>query len=116
MIKGANVTVMVDDMKRAIDFYTGTLGLKLKSRYGDDFAQVETPGTVIALHPRVKKAPSSVSGISIGFEVDDLEKTMADLKQKGVSFSRTTDDAQVSLAFFSDLDGTPLYLSKSKWG
>jgi len=33
-----------------------------------------------------------------------------------VRFLRTTDDNQVRLAFFTDADGNPLYLSQSKWG
>jgi len=34
-IKEANVTVMVADMKRAINFYVAVLGLELKANYGD---------------------------------------------------------------------------------
>jgi lactoylglutathione lyase len=118
MIKGANVTVMVGDMKKAVRFYTGTLGLKLKAQYGDEFAQVEAPGTIIALHPANKNAPKrgNSQSLSIGFAVDDLEKTMIELKKKGVEFSRISDDVQVRLAFFTDTDGNPLYLSQSKWG
>ena len=118
MIKEANVTLMVEDMERSVQFYVEVLGLKLKSRYGNDFAQVEAPGTIIALHPMAKedhriRGPEKVS---IGFSVDSLEKSMAEFANKGISFSRTTDDKQVRLAFFNDPDGYPLYLSQSKWG
>jgi len=57
MIKQANVTMMVSDMKMAVKFYTGTRGLKLKAQYGDEFAQVEALGTIIALHPAGKSGP-----------------------------------------------------------
>jgi len=112
------VTVMVGDMKRAIKFYTDTLGLKLAANYGDQFAQVEAPGTIIALHPTSKGGPrpGNSERLSIGFAVDNLDKAMAELKSKGVQFSNVTDDAQVKLAFFTDADGNPLYLSQSKWG
>ena len=104
-------------MNRAIKFYTDTLGLKLKAHYGDQFAQVEAPGTIIALHPASKDGPKpGDSGLSIGFAVDNLDKVMGELKGKGVLFSRVADDAQVKLAFFTDPDGNPLYLSQSKWG
>jgi len=117
MIKEANATIMVKDMERAIRFYVDVLGLKQKARYGDHFAQVGAPGTIIALHPTSNTTRSAVQGeISIGFSVDDLEATMRELKAKGVQFSRTTDDAQVKLAFFTDPDGNPLYLSQNKWG
>jgi hypothetical protein len=48
--------------------------------------------------------------------VSDLPATMDELKGKGVVFTRVTDDKQVRLAFFTDPDGTPLYLSQNKWG
>jgi len=117
MIKEANVTLMVSDMGRAVRFYTNVLGLKLKSRYGDNFAQVEAPGTIIALHPATEgPKPDRSESISIGFAVSDLDKERAELENKGVKFLRTADDTQVRLAFFTDPDGNPLYLSQSKWG
>jgi catechol 2,3-dioxygenase-like lactoylglutathione lyase family enzyme len=117
MIKQANVTVMVRDMKRAVEFYTKTLGLKLKAQYGKEFAQVEASGTIIALHPASKtgKHDRDSLTLSIGFAVDDLDRTMTELKSKGVKFSKVSDDTQVKLAFFTDPDGNPLYLSQSKW-
>ena len=115
MIKEANVTIMVSDMNKAVDFYTKTLGLKLKARYGSEFAQVEAPGTTIALHPSKSKMHGSES-MSVGFSVDSLDKAMAELKSKGVLFSRVSNDSQVRLAFFTDPDGNPFYLSQSAWG
>lgn len=116
MIKEANVTVMVSDMKRSVKFYTGTLGLKLESRWGDEFAQIAAPGITIALHPVVKGGkPGRSESLSIGFAVDDIDKAMKGLKAKGVKFSRVTDDGPVKLAFFSDPDANPLYMSESKW-
>jgi catechol 2,3-dioxygenase-like lactoylglutathione lyase family enzyme len=118
MIKEANVTLIVSNVERAVRFYTETLGLKVKARYGDQFAQVEAPGTIIALHPSIENGPQpgKSESISIGFAVDKLESAMNDLKNKGVTFSRISDDVQVRLAFFTDPDGNPLYLSQSKWG
>jgi len=113
----ANVTVMVSNMDRAVEFYVGTLGLKLKSRYGDHFAQVEAPGTVIALHPSSKGGPQpgKSESLSIGFGVKDLERAMASLKDKGVLFSRErVQDGPVKLAFFTDPDKNPLYLSQTQ--
>lgn len=118
MIKQANLTVMVNSMERAIRFYTESLGLKLKTRYGDQFAQVEAPGTIIALHPSNKEGPQpgKSENLSIGSAVDNLDAAMSELKEKGIAFSRVTDDTQVRLAFFTDPDGNPLYLSQSRWG
>jgi catechol 2,3-dioxygenase-like lactoylglutathione lyase family enzyme len=118
MIKEANVTVMVTDLNRAVKLYTETLGLKLKARYADQFAQVVAPSLTIALHPAGKNTPQPgrSHGLSIGFSVDNLEEMTKDLSNKGVVFGEVVDDRAVKLAFFSDSDRTPLYLSQSKWG
>ena len=50
-IKTANVTIMVKDMDKSIDFYTKGLGLELKQRWNNHYAQVSSPGVVIGLHP-----------------------------------------------------------------
>ena len=117
MFKEANVTLFVKDMDRAVHFYSDVLGLKLKTRYGSQFAQVEAPGVIIALHPAGGNGPQprSSESMSIGFAVQNLEESMTELTRKGVRFLRTTDDNQVRLAFFTDADGNPLYLSQSKW-
>jgi len=118
VIKEANVTILVRDMDTAVRFYTDTLGLRLKAHYGSHFAQVEAPGTIIALHPVSEKRPQpgKTDSMSIGFSVPNLDESMAELSSRGVKFSRTADDDQVRLAFFTDPDGNPLYLSQSKWG
>jgi hypothetical protein len=42
---------------------------------------------------------------------------MTDLKAKGVAFSRVVEDRPTKLAFFTDPDGNPLYLSQTaRWG
>ena len=114
----ANVTLMVSDMNRSTRFYVETLGLRLKARYGDHFAQIEAPGVIIALHPSNERNSTKKEGsISIGFGVDDLEKTVQELETKGVRFaSGIVDDGQVRLASFTDPDGNQLYLSQSRWG
>jgi catechol 2,3-dioxygenase-like lactoylglutathione lyase family enzyme len=118
MIKEANVTVMISDMKRSINFYVDTLGLKLKSRYADQFAEVECPGLTIALHPAFDKGPKpgNSESLSVGFGVEDVDDAMKSLKGKGVAFGRVSNDGPVKLAFFTDPDGNPMYLSQTqKW-
>jgi catechol 2,3-dioxygenase-like lactoylglutathione lyase family enzyme len=113
-IKDANVTVMVTDMKRSIRFYVEVLGLELKANYGDQYAQVASPGVMIGLHPVTKEDSQPKPGsISVGFGVDSLDAAMADLKAKGVTFSRVVEDRPTKLAFFTDPDGNPLYLSET---
>jgi len=118
-IKEANVTVMVTDMKRAIRFYVDVLGLELKANYGDPYAQVASPGVMIGLHPAPKgdSQPVTSGSVSVGFGVESLAAGVAELKEKGVAFSRVVEDRPTKLAFFTDPDGNPLYLSETaRWG
>ena len=109
---GGNVTVMVSDMDSAVKFYTETLGLKLKNRYGDHWADVEGPGISLGLHPAGSNVKTG-NNLQIGFKVNDLDKTVADLERKNVKFT-VQDDNQVRLATFADPDGNVLYLAQSK--
>ena len=112
-----NVTVMVSEMNSAIQFYVEKLGLTLKVRYSDQFAQVVAPGLTIALHPADRQGRRSgrSEGLSIGLRVDNLERTMKDLEGKGLKFSPVVEDGPVRLASFKDPDGNPLYLAESRW-
>ena len=68
----------------------------------------------IGLHPTVREhgpRPGNSESLSIGFTVDNLQKVMAALKNKGVVFSQNTiEDGPVKIAFFADPDKNPLYL------
>jgi catechol 2,3-dioxygenase-like lactoylglutathione lyase family enzyme len=117
MYKGANVTLMVADMDRAVEFYAQTLGLELKVRYGNEWAEIAAPGLTLGLHQArgpIARADPDI-GISIGLEVDDIDATVEELKAKGVLFPssiRETDDLRE--ASFVDPDGTSLYLAELK--
>jgi catechol 2,3-dioxygenase-like lactoylglutathione lyase family enzyme len=117
MYKTANVTLMVSNMDRAVAFYTHALGLELKVRYGDEWAEVVAPGITLGLHqahgPIARSDPAI--GISIGLEVDDIEASVQELKAKGVAFPtgiRETSDLRE--ASFVDPDGASLYLAEIK--
>lgn len=118
MINSGNATIMVRDFERAIRFYTETLGLKLKSRAGDHWAEVTSPGLTIGLHPWSPghgPEPGTEGGISIGFEARPIEKAVEALRTKGVALrGPVQDNENVKLAFFADPDGNPLYLCEVK--
>jgi catechol 2,3-dioxygenase-like lactoylglutathione lyase family enzyme len=119
LIKKAVVTIYVSDVDAANKFYTETLGMKQIAKYGKEWAEVESYGVTIGLHPSREYSPKPGSGsaLSIGFEVDDLDRSVTELKSKGVRFSRNiNEDGTVRLAHFSDPDGNPLYLSQVKRG
>lgn len=115
MITGGNATVFVSDMNRAVAFYTEILGLELRQRFGDHWAEVQAGGLLIGLHPKSDGAPApGTSGaISIGLTVDaDIDAVVKQLSAKGVRFRGpvVNDGGAVALAFFGDPDGNELYL------
>src|SRR2546425_4859966 len=83
----AKVTLMVKDAERSVKFYRDDLGLRQKVRYGNEWVELEAPGTVIALHPNRKaKASPSSKTMSIGFQVKNLDGIVAKLEKRGVTF------------------------------
>ncbi len=118
MITGGQATVYVSDMDRAVEFYTKKLGLKLAFRAGNHFAMVDAgKGFIIGLHPAGPRSPKpgSIGQIQIGFGMDrPIHDEVARLSAAGVRFQGpVVDDGEVMLAFFSDPDGTPMYLVES---
>lgn len=118
MIHGGNTTLYVADINVSIQFYTQTLGLDLRMRAGDNWAEIEAgPGLVLGLHPTDgvhTPKPGLRGSIAIGFNVDEtLESVMEKLQKSGVSFQGPiVEDEHVRLAFFQDPDGNPLYLAQ----
>jgi catechol 2,3-dioxygenase-like lactoylglutathione lyase family enzyme len=111
----SQITLMVPDMDEAVSFYTTTLGLSLKARYGEEFAVVEAPGLTIGLHPLAKGHSSQPASIGLG--VDSLEAAMQRLAARGVKFiGAIAEDPPVRIAYFAGPGGTPLYLcEQSEW-
>ena len=76
------VMVVVSDMKRSVEFYRDTLGIPLKFE-SPEWTEFITGTTTLALHgggvPQQHSGPPSgdkaAGSASIGFNVDDLDKT-----------------------------------------
>lgn len=107
--------VMVSDMRRSVEFYRDTLGIALKFQ-SPDWTEFLTGTTTLALHgggvPQKHSGPPSEgkpAGVcSIGFNVEDVDKTYEELKAKGVRFVMppTQQDAEgIKLAVAIDPDG-----------
>lgn len=117
MFKSGNVSVMVADFKKAVQFYVETLGLKLTHQVEGHLAVVEAPGlTISLLYPAGEQgSPQGKSGsMSIGLEVQELESAVEILKSRGVEFQHMMEEAATRLAHFSDPEGNPLYLIELK--
>ena len=111
------ITMMIPNMDEAVCFYTEKLGLRLKARYGDEFAVVEAPGLTIGLHPQPSKPSAQSHPVSIGLGVASLESAMEELKARGVDFPLgIVEDPPIRLAYLADSAGMPVYLiEQSGW-
>ena len=50
MFKNSSVTIVVDDLKKAEQFYVEILGLKVQFQVEGHLVQVEAPGFVVDAH------------------------------------------------------------------
>ena len=101
-------------------FYRDTLGLELE--YQDQFAIVfNCAGTTlrVAVVPKVKPAGYTI----LGWQVEDIDKTIAELEAAGVKFTRFPGMGQAEngvwnspsgarVAWFNDPDGNTLSLTQ----
>jgi len=110
--------VIVSDMKRSVQFYRDTLGIPLKFE-SPDWTEFETGTTTFALHgggvPRQYQDTGDQSktagACSIGFNVDNVDKTYEELKAKGVVFVMPPAQREgegIRLAVGLDPDGLPI--------
>src|SRR5437867_13435036 len=82
--------VVVSDMQRSVEFYRDKLGIPLKFQ-SPDWTEFQTGTTTLALHgggvapsgPPAGDPSKQAGSCSIGFNVDDVEKTYEELKTKG---------------------------------
>lgn len=117
MFKSASVTIVVDDLKKAEQFYVETLGLKVQFKVEGHLVQVEAPGLTIGLiHPREgQDSPQGKSGrMHIGLEVQELDSAIKLLEPRGVEFQPIMEEEATRIAYFSDPEGNPLYLIELK--
>jgi len=117
MILDDTLTVFVSNVDKALDFYTKTLGLDPKENYGSKYAEVHKEGFVIGLHLKdiANPIPNDPNGMAIGLKVENIEQSVAELRNKGLTFSTIIlDGIEGRFAYFEDPDGNQLYLWQSK--
>ena len=86
--------LIVEDLDRALQFYTDVLGLRLGHRSGD-YAQLDTGTTRLALYTRkamaktlgmsLKVPAHDAPGFEIGFKVPDVGAAFDELVERGAS-------------------------------
>lgn len=92
----AHIADIVDDLDAAIHFYQDTLGLTVEHEEGSPYAVVHVPGVLhFGLWLRRAAAETMYGnpdvyerlplGLSVGFEVDDVNEAAANLMERGVT-------------------------------
>jgi lactoylglutathione lyase len=86
------VVLVVEDLDRALRFYTEVLGLPLRHRSGP-FAQLDTGATRLALFTReamaattgrpLRRSDPDAAAFELGFVVDDVDAAFAALVEAG---------------------------------
>jgi predicted enzyme related to lactoylglutathione lyase len=109
----------VTDVARARSFYEDTLGLTAGSvgNHGEGWwIEYDLPGGgCLALTNFTGDKPSDTSGGTIAFEVEDLDRLMADLKEKGVRFKSDIIHSPVCrMAVCLDSEGNAILLHQLK--
>jgi predicted enzyme related to lactoylglutathione lyase len=109
----------VTDVARARSFYEDTLGLTAGSvgNHGEGWwIEYDLPGGgCLALTNFTGDTPSDTSGGTIAFEVEDLDRLMADLKEKGVRFKSDIIHSPVCrMAVCLDSEGNAILLHQLK--
>jgi catechol 2,3-dioxygenase-like lactoylglutathione lyase family enzyme len=122
MLAKADATPMiaVKDLDRARQFYEDKLGLKSKNEWGDEGVTLKSGDPLINVY-RSEFAGTN-KATALNFEVDDIEKEVGELKQKGIFFERYDlpglkpqgdfygGEGDFKTAWFKDPDGNILSL------
>jgi predicted enzyme related to lactoylglutathione lyase len=109
----------ITDVARARKFYEETLSLTRGSmgNQGERYwIEYDLPGGgCLALTNFIPDKPSDAAGGTIAFEVEDLDRLMADLKAKGVTFKSDIIHSPVCrMAVCLDSEGNSILLHQLK--
>jgi len=118
----ATPMIAVKDLDRARRFYEDKLGLKTKDEWGGEGATLKSGDTHVNIY-RSEFAGTN-KATSLAFDVDDIDKEVSELKEKGIFFEHydvpgLTQQGDIHIgegmktAWFKDPDGNILSLVSS---
>lgn len=112
----SHVMMYVTDLERAMKWYVDALGFKVNYASAPHYASMQhlTLQLRVDLHPDPKKENVG-RGAMLYFAADDLDKTVADLRGRGVHVSdpRSRGDSP-RFTEFADSEGNPIGLYEDK--
>lgn len=110
-----NITLIVKDIQKAKQFYSGRLGFKILKDYGEYVSMQTAGGVLIGLHTPHDGHTHKVetSGVEFSFLVDDVDRWYERLSKEGVPFSQKPEKTGwgTKEAYFTDPDGHVLTLT-----
>ena len=107
------VSVLMQDIARAKQFYAGTLGLPIETEGENDLELTLGQVTLDVFNPTSVGQQFAPSPAGIAIRVPDVAAARAELEAKGVSFDGDIVDTGVChFAFFKDPDGNTLMLHR----
>jgi catechol 2,3-dioxygenase-like lactoylglutathione lyase family enzyme len=126
-----HIGIIVNDLRKSVEFYTGVLGFSILTKIemdGSSIVFIEKNGSKIELMEcRHKVIPKRSEGIEIklgeisipindhiNFSVDNIEATVTELKEKGVEFilELIRLEGGLKLAIFKDPNGVLIELAE----
>jgi catechol 2,3-dioxygenase-like lactoylglutathione lyase family enzyme len=122
------LTLTVESVERAIDFYAGKLGLKVEINAAPDFALIRAGGAgggtigLLSLHQSEKEGvarstPEQKRAIHVEFGTDNLDALFEELEAKGIVFHTPPHDEpwERSMTAF-DPDGYSVEFAQGRRG
>jgi catechol 2,3-dioxygenase-like lactoylglutathione lyase family enzyme len=117
-LTATTVFFYVQNLDRAIDFYTNTLGMPLKVRHGNHWAEVNAGSISIGLHPLEEgESLSADGGGTVSFSVSDLDALVRELKEKGAAIGEIRTPPRGRFVMGKDSEGNSLHFIEfsEKW-
>ena len=114
----------VSDLQKAKDFYGKTLGLEVSEAEMPGALNLKINGNTIFVYQKDNHEPATFT--ILNFPVDSVEKTVDELKQKGVNFEQYSggelgtnekgihEDEAMKIAWFKDPSGNFLSVLEGK--
>lgn len=102
------ITLRIRDLDASLAFYHGILGLPIERRFESRGRQIAMLGA--AGQPKIELIEGSEikvepqSGISVGFEVENLDLAIEELNSRGIPIARGPIESNPDLRFFYVLD------------
>lgn len=115
MIKGMHAMFYSSQAEALREFFRDKLDLPATD-VGDGWLIFDAPEADLGVHPTEAGAPASGTA-DISFYCDDIERTVADLRARGVTFTQPIEDHGYGLVTFFEVPGDfKVQLYQPKYG